>query len=475
MALSSGRSPAFNPNAAIATFSKPRVLLILVVAGYVTAYNATYRDLVSPIFAFWGLGYRPPSSPLFWTSVAACIIPSFWMPVTFNRPSLFLFYIQYFLIYIPASFLVYHSINPELAPRDGLLLVGLMFMGLSVIQVAYLVPVRRLSLHRLTPEAFWSLFSAASLVMFAYLAATLSRGFKVANFQEIYDVRSAMVESLSSTGSRFGFYSQVWIEAFILPLAFAVGVHARKWWIMLPVTAGYVFLFGVGGAKAAILSVVSLPLSYALLSRKKTRIPFYFILGLSLLLLSGYLTEAILSRKYQIEYLAVVHFRLVTVPALTIPQYFDFFQTYPQTHLSHVTGINLFVKYPYEQDIPYSVGSHFYKLGPVGLNSGVWAGDGLAGFGPWGIPLLSVLCALVFWVIDVAAAGLDPAMAGVALSTVAALFGNDPLFTTLVTGGLGLMIASFLIAPRDDRGFIPFPTFTTALSFATTAAPRSPQ
>jgi hypothetical protein len=186
---------------------------------------------------------------------------------------------------------------------------------------------------------------------------------------------------------------------------------------------------------------------------------FYFISALIVLLLSGYAAKAFLPAREYLSYIAVVHSRLFTIPPLTIPQYFDFFQTHPVTHLSHVTGINWLLQYPYELDLPYTVGT-FYYHSPVGLNSGMWAGDGLAGFGLWGIPLMSVICAVVFLLLDCASADLDPRFVGLGLTFCTAVFGNVSLFTTLVTGGLGLLILTALVAPRGGNGLIRLPSLS---------------
>jgi len=439
--------------------SSARLLLIAAVACYIAIFNLTYRDLLAPVFQFWGLPYHPLPALQFWTSTVLCVVPALWMPVQFSRPSLLLFYVQYFLIFIPASFIVYYSGRPELADRDAFMLVAAMFVGMSLIQTAYLVPARQIRAVRVSPEAFWIGFATASGLMLTYLAVTLGGSFRLVNFQDVYDVRAAMNEALTATGSRFGFYSQSLLSALVLPFLFATGMYLRRWWVVIPVTAGYLFLFGIGGAKAAAIAIVYLPAAYLLLSRPVDRIVMYVLAGLSVALLAGYVTEAFLPQKAHIAYLAVVHFRLLTVPPLTIPQYFDFFQFHPVTHLSHVTGFNLFLDYPYALDVPYTIGNHFYKV-QVGLNSGFWAADGIAGFGIWGIPLLSVFCAFVFWLLDSVSAELDPTFVGLVLIFCTVFFGNVSLFTTLITGGLAMLMVTMVVAPRDAQGLIRLPTLS---------------
>lgn len=434
----------------------PRLVFVATVAVYIAIYNATYRTFVVPVFGAWGFGVPAVPAAYYWTSFILCLIPALWMPLKFSRPSLLFFYIQYFLIFIPASFIVYTSVRPELPHTDSLALVLAMFAGISVIQIAYLIPVRPIRSFRLTPEAFWLLFTTAASVMFIYLAVTLGRGFRIVGFQDVYDLRSTMGEAVSATGSRFGLYAQSLLSALVLPLLFATGMALKKRWIILPVAAGYIFLFGIGGAKSTALAIIYLPLASILLARSPRRIAIYFVTGLSLALLFGYASRALLPQQLHLAYIAIVHFRFFNVPPLNLPQYFEFFQTHPVTHMSHVTGFNWLLHYPYDLDIPYTLGTYYYG-GPVGLNSGFWAGDGITAFGLWGIPLLSLLCALVLWLLDSASADFDPTFIGLSLTFCTVFFGNVSLFTTLITGGLAMVMVASLIAPRDVKGHIRVP------------------
>lgn len=427
------------------------------VAIYVGVFNATYRDLVAPTFEGWGLGSRPIPALNFWISSVLCVLPASWIPLEFKRPSLLLFYAQYFLMFIPASFIVYSSVRPEISSDAGLLLVCLMFVGLSVIQASYLFPTIRLTAFRLTPEAFWLLFCLAFVLMMGYLVVTLAGNFRLVSFEDVYTVRAAMSQTLQATGSRFGLYAQALISAVFLPIIFATGMWLKRRWVILPVVIGYTFLFGIGGAKGAALAIIFLPLVYALLSRPQSVVAPTLLLSLVGLLLVGYVVGHIASAQVAKLYIAVVHFRFLTVPPLTIPQYYDFFQNHPVTHLSHVSGLNVLLQYPYETDIPYTLGTYFYHV-PVGANSGFWAGDGIAGFGVGGIVLMSVVCALVFWLLDTCSAEFNPRFVGSTLSYCIVFFGNVPLFTTLVTGGLGFLMLAMLIAPRSEQGIVRFPS-----------------
>ena len=443
----------------IFSVSRSRIALILATCFYTATFVFTYRDLVAPLFGFWGFGYRSIPSTYLWVSVVLSVLPSFWMPIQFTRPSLLLFYVQYLLIFIPASFLVYYSIRPELQLNEGMMLVVVMFLALCIIQCSYLLTPVRIRAARVSPELFWSAFCGLAVMMFLYLAIALGSLFQIVSLSDVYNLRTAMSEALRSTGSSFGFYAQSLLSALVLPLAFAIAMWYRRRWTLIPIAIGYLFLFGIGGAKATVLALVYAPLLYLVITQRRASVPVMLLGGLSILLAVGYATKLILPPRMHLYYVALFHFRFLAVPPLTIPQYYAFFQTHPVTHLSHVTGINRLVQYPFDLDIPYTIGTFYYGL-QVGANSGFWAGDGLAGFGLWGIPLLSLLCAAIFWILDSASADFDPRFIGAALFFCTVFFGNASIFTTLVTGGLGLFICAILVAPRNTEGLIRLPTLS---------------
>jgi hypothetical protein len=132
-------------------------------------------------------------------------------------------------------------------------------------------------------------------------------------------------------------------------------------------------------------------------------------------------------------------------------QYFAFFQNHPHTYLSHVTGLNLLVSYPYSVPLPIEIG-YFWYDSPVDNNSGFWATDAIGGFGAWAIPFVSAIAAVLFWVVDSCAKPFDPKFVALMLSFAALSFANLSLGTTFVSGGVGLVCVALCFLPT--RGAI---------------------
>ena len=119
-----------------------------------------------------------------------------------------------------------------------------------------------------------------------------------------------------------------------------------------------------------------------------------------------------------------------------------------------LTGVNWFVPYPYVNPLGVEVGS-FYSGDPtLDDNAHFWATDGLAASGLWGVILISVVCALVFWLLDSTAKGHDLRFATLIVIFEALNLGNISIFTTLLSGGLGLLMILLYFAPRNYTEFV---------------------
>lgn len=424
----------------------PRILFVLTIVAYVALFNWTYKTLVAPRYDFWGLSYNQVPDGYIFVSWLVAIIPALWMPLRFKRPSLLLFCFQYIVMYIPAVFILYHTSLPELKPQEAFMLVMLMFCGLSIIQSVYYVPLVSFKITKLPASGWWALFFVGMASLLGYIIVILGGNFRLANLQEIYDVRTMAAETVAATGSRFGLYAIMWSAGFFLPFCFALGAYARRWWLLAVFALGYLVLFGIGGAKTTLFAFVYFPMVYLWLTRTGKNTPSVFVVGIGLLLAMGALLDFIVP-SVGFWYIAVVNFRTFGVPQLLIAQYFDFFRHNPLTYMSHVNGVNLFVQYPYDQDIARNVGAYCYGV-PVGSNAGLWAGDGITGFGPIGIVIISIVCAVVFWIFDCTARRYNPRFVALAATFIAITFSNGPLSTTLLSGGWIILMVTLCVLPN---------------------------
>jgi hypothetical protein len=424
-----------------------RISLIVLVNVYVLVFNLSYHLLVTPIYAFWGLGDKPVPFSYLMLSWILSILPAFWLPTTFRRPSLLPFWVLYLVIFVPSSFIVYYSDNPWLPPAKGVILVLFLFLGLSLISLGYTVPLVRLKRPRIPTRIVWSFVGAATIGLTLYLLVSHKQNLRLVSLNEIYNLRQEMAENVASTGTIFGFYAIMWLANFLLPALFAFASWFRRWWIAAAALLGQLFLYMVGGFKMTLLAIVYLPLIYLLLRRYHRNFPVAFTAGINLLLVAGFVPSVLSMESASLAMVGVIHFRIFSVPGLLLAQYYDFFQHYPLTYLSHVTGFNKLIAYPYEIDIPRLLGFHYYGAPDLGANAIFWASDGLAAFGLPGILIISLFCAAVFWLFDTCSLRHDPRLAAMCAAVITVSMSNMSLFTTLWSGGLIFLLGLLWLLP----------------------------
>jgi hypothetical protein len=159
---------------------------------------------------------------------------------------------------------------------------------------------------------------------------------------------------------------------------------------------------------------------------------------------------------------SIVIMRSLSIPGLATAHYQRFFSHHPNTYYSHVKGVNLLVEYPYDRSLGEEVGFDIYNSNEVDWNANFWATDGLAALGVPGVVLISILCGLLFWVLDSCAQGHNQNFVAVISCYAAANISNISLFTSFVSGGLGFLVILFFFMPTSieasttDRKSKPF-------------------
>ncbi len=423
---------------------------MLGVVAYIGAFLFSYEQWVAPRYAGWGLSYRDVPAGYIQISWVLCLISALWMPRDLTRPSQLLFFIQYFVIFIPTSFILYHAGRPELPPDEVLIIVLALFSGLTVLQASYKLPLLVIRRDGLSHRAFWRIFWCVAAGLVIYLLTVFGSHFQLASFKGIYGVRKVADELMTASGSSFSGYAQTWLSGFILPFLFSVGVFRRRWDFVVIAAAGYFYLLGVGGSKTTMLAMVYLSAIYLLVrSGGKNAGVKIAICFAGLLLFPAVLTlTGSAGGTIDTWYVAIIHSRIFNIPALSIGQYYSFFENHPLTYGSHISGINQFVIYPYDMDIPRTVGKYFYHA-ELTANVNMWAQDGIASFGLVGIPIVSTIAAVVFWLIDSIASRHDSRFVTVALGNIALSFANISLFTTIISGGLFLLIVALYFYRKE--------------------------
>jgi hypothetical protein len=419
---------------------------------YFAAYGWTYvAYLIEP---FEELGFADPAGSEVDVLIVAClaIAPSLWLPTTFDRLSAVFIYFQYFLIYVPAIWMTRHSILPLLNPVDQTTLCVALPASLGILLWSHSrLPLLRFPEIRIEGRLIWMFIYVVSGILLLVLIRGLGGNFRLVGLNEIYSLRESATDLIKASGSGLLRYAFPWLNGLLLPMIYARAAQKSNYLMILAVVSCYCFLFGIWGSKTSLVDPLILVAASLWASSGTSRMPLWLIAGLTFALIVPALLpfESGIGNLIRFGWISVVNMRTFSIPGIAIVQYYDFFSTHAWTLGSQITGLSWVVHYPYDYDIPQTLGYYYYGT-LVTANANFWAQDGLASFGLIGLGLTSIVAAAVLWILDSATRGMSvkfliPALMGILLA-----FANVSLFTTLLTGGLGFFILACIFMPRDD-------------------------
>jgi hypothetical protein len=422
-----------------------RGLLILGAVCYVACFNWMYVRYLSPEFDYFGFDYnRPPVTYLVvaWT---LAILPTFWMPLRLVRPSQLVYWTLYITVVIPSMFVpLYAGLNP---PAEVIWLVITLFVGFAIVGVSYAVPLRRYQRPNVPPQLFWTVMTAVAVLLAAWMLVVYRKHLHIVSLADVYDLRDAASDMAEGTQVNYAF---MLMTGAIGPFLMAYGLFCKKWWCFAAGACGQLLIYSIGGTKGSILSILFVPGMYLLL--KLRRLPFGMKFLISVLAVLGLTSLSYIAvggepGVLHAMVLFVILLRTLSINGLATAQYYDFFTRNPLTYYSHLHVVNWFVRYPYKYPIGMELGLRYAGTTGLDATGHFWAMDGLAALGLPGILVISVCCACVFWLLDSVASRHTPELAALIITYAAYNFANIGMFTSLLSGGLFLLMLALYCLP----------------------------
>jgi len=439
------------PNDALRTrghFSRDRNLLILAVVIFVTLYQWVYISWLSPVWGYMGFAYNTPSIGCLSLGCALAVFPSLWMPLVVVRPSQLIYWLIFITVYIPSLFVpMFAALVPV---WEVVQLMCALFVGFAIMGLSYQRPLFRIKRITESRLIFWYGMASITLGLVMWVVVVYSDHFKLVSFGAVYE-EIRLVSGLVAQGTGVS-YAVTLLSGAILPFVLALALFRKNWLMFLAGVAGEVMLYAATGGKANILAILFVPGIYFLLSGKAAKFGIRLMAGvIALLFMVGALNLVFGDDQPDFfqSFSSVAVMRTLGIPGLATAHYQKFFSTHPLTYFSHVKGVNVIIEYPYDRSLGEEVGFDIYNSDEVDWNANFWATDGLAALGILGVLVISIICGLVFWLLDSCASEHDPVFAGTICCYAAANIGNTSLFTSFVSGGLGFLVLLFFLMPKD--------------------------
>lgn len=413
-----------------------RPLLVFGISSFVYLFQWAYIHFVSQTYTSYGFDYQSVPSlyvALAWTFA---ILPSLWMPITLTRASQLGYWILYVTVFIPSMFIpLFIGLNK---PDDLVPLMAALCAGFGIVGIGYRIPLRRLRPATISPTTFWAGFAVLAAVCTFAIVVSFWGNMHLVSFSDVYDLR----DNAQATGGSVLNYVLMWSYGAIYPFLIAWGLYHRKRLLFLLGSLGQVLVYSCFGTKASLLSIVFIAGLYCLL--RFGRGPFslklvWTIVAIFLALCATFVLEGQEPDLLTTVLMFLVMFRSFGLSGLLTGQYYYFFQQNPHTYFAHLKVVNWFVRYPFHYPLGTEIGYYYYGS-LVDTTAHFWATDGIAAFGLVGILLASAACGFVFWMVDSAAARHDARLAGLITFYATYSLANLSLFTTFLSGGLGLLI-----------------------------------
>ncbi|MFG6500821.1 hypothetical protein [Sulfitobacter sp. 1A15106] len=422
---------------------------------YIALYFSVYDVYFSPLYGYLGFTSYSTSSAELFTALICLYAPLMFLPVRIRRFSHFFIWFFFIIVYTPLQITV---------ARVGTLPHG--SEGLSLLLLASLFLIRlisastQFSLPRLRELGF---LSSAKFIVFLSITAlslTIIQFHSIMRLVALEDVYSQRSASTDLSVSRLSGYLLNWLVFVFSPILLALSFKHKKLSFALLASFLCLAVYMVNGSKIALIALFMPFVLHRLLAWGLLRRPFLFILFPMIFLLPPILLVVVFETEFDgILKIAVSQFsmRALGIQAVAFTQYVQFFEENPHTYFSHVTGINLFVNYPFQGPLGRVVGYWASGNELFSANSNFWASDGIAAAGYIGLPLIGVLVGLLLSFLDALVKSADVRFVIISSAPFLLTAANTPIFTAMVTGG-GLLIfvfCQYLGKPSHRTPFAP--------------------
>lgn len=398
----------------------------------------SYKDFISPTYSYFGLTYSPISISMLVASIAIGSIPIFFLPKHIDKIGGLVLWIIYITNILPFTIISFALKKYENFP----LLATATIIPFIVTCVLYNSLRGSSSLHiREIPPISRTLsnivIATATITIGVVLILKFNPSFTL-DLSGVYTRRYEMREK-AIDGSFFSYLIAIY-SSFIIPICLCASFRNRLNILLVSLASGAsILVFSLQGTKASLLTLCSMLFVYYGV-RKKLLSPI-FLLGATLSALAAayiidvYFGLGILTNS--------ITRRIFCIPVFLTNAYFDYF-----SNENFIT----FLDFPFIADIiderkstsaSFLIGEvHF---GEKGLNANVGAVPyGYAELGVAGSWIFSVLCLTYIILIEKFSNNISQLAILPLAVPIALKFTEQSFQTSLITGGLFLILATTL-------------------------------
>lgn len=335
----------------------------------------------------------------------------------------------YLLLYIPVviTFLNHYNNLGELVYYQGIFLIGfILIFAPSILTKKKYQPLN----DKVLPTE--GLIILNLFILFVLLFY-FRNSFDIVDFSNVYKHRAEVKISNS-----FIAYLLLWNTYLIGPLVLIHGLIKRNKFFFILGLLSVISAYGMTASKISLFIPLVIVASFLLMQRTE-KIYRSFALSLTSIML---IVFAFADKFFMLS--AVILMRTFGISGLLTYQYNEYFQTFPITFLSHINIINYLTGwYPYDQPLGFVVSDFFGDS--YNANANFWATDGIAGFGIFGVLIISLVVGFFLSQIKRIERQENTKLLSLTIIPFCFIILNVSFFTALISGGFIMVLIYFLI------------------------------
>lgn len=430
-----------------------RIAILISALFYASAIHYAHIEYLNPVWNYYGFTYRPIDIFDIFFIIVLVIFGGVFIPLRVKKPSSIILLLLFLVVYIP-SIVITMGLDSERISLYGANLISLAF-GFSLSCYVVKNDYKRQEIGQNNdfnlPKNLSNLFLVLWFLFCIILIYVYHSIMGFADLDSIYQQRELGVSSIILIN-----YIKSYLSNVISPALIAIGLRKKQWGFIIVGTIGCIIVYMISAQRTVFLLPFTIIIFHFLLTRAipvfKSSILFIVMFGTIVLLVT---------RTYKISdsslFLGIYFvFRTLCLPGLCFSQYMDLFGFYGFTFWSHVTGLNLIIPTPssYINDplwpnLGYMIGDRIYNASTNNANANLFAGDGVAAAGFFGVIIISLVFA--FWIsfLDRVSKKWDKIFSILVIFPVALSLTNGHFFTTMISfGGLFWTIVFFVYKPK---------------------------
>lgn len=403
-------------------YGKPYERFFILFSSILYAISLThaYVYYISPVFSYEGYTTVRENLASYIIISALSGIPSLILGNRMRRPSDFMVFCTYYIIYVPT--VVISFVGPEMQDSVRWSLVGILLLGVVVISVIRISPSVRIPRPKIPRVVWWVLLWMLCALLISFLIKEFGLR-SPPSLVDPYTVRFAARGKGSLVGYALRLCSNV-----LVPVLIAYGLDRRRYILVLIGAAMTILIYSFDGTKMTLAVPIIVIATYIVINYN---IPTVFLV----LILSAFVISGSIIQEFSGNFLFHSFFtlRMIIVPGILTTYYYKLFiDINPYAWSQSIFGF--LVDRPHDDDPSFLVGKIFFGRDDMSANANFLA-DGFANLGAGGGLVMAVIFFFVLLVMDGISRGKERiAIAVLSVSALALM--NTGLTTTLVTHGL---------------------------------------